>query len=354
MLSTLARGGVPLGRRAVGTSVLRQSGYHPTVISVFPDDYTKPTSVQPLFKNEFVNKPPAEHQKDVETCVKPPVTSDPWPSTAGDPHAIDMEGIWLTGYNWAHYDTTWEPVQQRHPDVAKGELVAGAAVTRTDVWKREGEPSIQSIARMSPDHFRPVGYAENAPCPESTVPTGHLDCNDNRLPVEHADRRAFIYLTTATLTMVNLTLIRSLLVKAVYSLWPSKDVFAAGVIEVDLRPIRVGQNFLVKWRGKPVFVKRRTQEQIDLCRKEDALVASFRDPELDSKRCPRPEWLICIGVCTHLGCIPYADQGQFGGYFCPCHGSHYDYSGRIRAGPAPTNLELPPVQWLDDVTIKIG
>lgn len=137
-------------------------------------------------------------------------------------------------------------------------------------------------------------------------------------------------------------------------MWPAKDVFAAGVVEVDIRPIREGQNFTVKWRNKPVFIRRRTPEMIAAAKKDDPIVASMREPATDAERCKRPEWLICVGICTHLGCIPQPDAGNFGGYFCPCHGSHYDYAGRIRQGPAPKNLELLPTQFLDDNTVKLG
>jgi len=152
------------------------------------------------------------------------------------------------------------------------------------------------------------------------------------------------------------SLVRAAVCKAIYTWWPAKDVFAAGVVEVDLRPIDEGQNFIVKWRGKPVFVRKRTQEWIAAARKDDALAASFREPQKDVDRTLRPEWLIMIGVCTHLGCIPYPDQGVYsnGGYFCPCHGSHYDESGRIRQGPAAGNLPVPEYAFLDDDTVRIG
>jgi len=150
------------------------------------------------------------------------------------------------------------------------------------------------------------------------------------------------------------SLVRAVCCKLVHGMWPAKDVFAAGIVEVDVRPIREGQNFVVKWRSKPVFIRKRTQEMIDSCKKDDVLVASMRDPETDAQRCKKPEWLICIGVCTHLGCIPQPDAGNFGGYFCPCHGSHYDYAGRMRQGPAPKNLEVPPHAFIDDDTVKLG
>jgi ubiquinol-cytochrome c reductase iron-sulfur subunit len=141
------------------------------------------------------------------------------------------------------------------------------------------------------------------------------------------------------------------------SLNPSADVLALSSIEVDLSAIEVGQAITVKWRGKPVFVRRRTPEEIKEA--EDVDVATLRDPQPDSARVEKPEWLILVGVCTHLGCVPQGQKpseprGQYGGWFCPCHGSEYDTSGRIRRGPAPTNLVVPEYTFESDTLVKIG
>jgi ubiquinol-cytochrome c reductase iron-sulfur subunit len=141
------------------------------------------------------------------------------------------------------------------------------------------------------------------------------------------------------------------------SLNPSEDVLALSSIEVDLSAIEVGQAITVKWRGKPVFVRRRTPEEIKEAENVD--VATLRDPQPDSARVEKPEWLILVGVCTHLGCVPQGQKpseprGQYGGWFCPCHGSEYDTSGRIRRGPAPTNLVVPEYTFESDTLVKIG
>lgn len=135
---------------------------------------------------------------------------------------------------------------------------------------------------------------------------------------------------------------------------PSKDVLALSSIEVDLSPIEVGQGIIVKWRGKPVFIRRRSPEEISEA--EAVNIDDLPDPQADSARVKegKAEWLVMVGVCTHLGCIPLGQQGDFGGWFCPCHGSHYDTSGRIRKGPAPDNLPVPEYEFLDDNRIKIG
>ncbi|MGB0575736.1 MAG: ubiquinol-cytochrome c reductase iron-sulfur subunit [Alphaproteobacteria bacterium] len=138
---------------------------------------------------------------------------------------------------------------------------------------------------------------------------------------------------------------------------PAADTLAASTTEVNLEPIKPGQRILVKWQGKPVFIVRRTKAQIEAAGGVD--LANLPDPETDAKRAQKPEWLIVVGVCTHLGCIPSGTKqgelkGEFGGWFCPCHGSHYDTSGRIRKGPAPKNLPVPAYKFLSDKLVKIG
>merc|ERR1719409_467478 len=123
----------------------------------------------------------------------------------------------------------------------------------------------------------------------------------------------------------------------------SADVLALASLEVKLDTIEAGQGVTVKWRGKPVFIRRRMPNEI--ADAESVEVSGLRDPQTDAERVQDPEWLIVLGVCTHLGCVPLPNAGNFGGWFCPCHGSHYDTSGRIRQGPAPLNLEVPPYSF---------
>lgn len=141
------------------------------------------------------------------------------------------------------------------------------------------------------------------------------------------------------------------------SMNPSADVLALATTEVDLAPVQVGQRITVVWRGKPIFVDHRTPEEIARARADDH--ADLKDPQLDSARVKRPEWLVVIGICTHLGCIPKGQKpgsprGEYGGWFCPCHGSEYDTSGRIRKGPAPKNLYIPPYKFVHDQVVRIG
>jgi len=133
---------------------------------------------------------------------------------------------------------------------------------------------------------------------------------------------------------------------------PDASVKALASTEVDVSGVEIGQSITVLWRGKPVFIRRRTDEEIAEAKKVD--LKELKHPEKDEDRAKDPEWLVMLGVCTHLGCVPLGDKGEYGGWFCPCHGSHYDTSGRIRKGPAPTNMEVPKYEFVNSNTIKIG
>ena len=150
------------------------------------------------------------------------------------------------------------------------------------------------------------------------------------------------------------------------SLWPFIDqmnpdagALALSSTEVDLTPVKTGQAITVKWRGKPVFIRNRTKKEIKEA--EDVKLSQLKDPEADSARVKKghDNWLVIIGICTHLGCIPKGQapgdvKGEYDGWFCPCHGSQYDTSGRIRKGPAPLNMAVPPYTFVSDTKIKIG
>ena len=133
---------------------------------------------------------------------------------------------------------------------------------------------------------------------------------------------------------------------------PDASVKALASTEVDVSGVEVGQSITVLWRGKPVFIRRRTSEEI--AKAKDVKIDDLPHPETDEDRAKNPEWLVMLGVCTHLGCVPLSNKGDYKGWFCPCHGSHYDLSGRIRKGPAPKNMEIPKYEFVDANTIKIG
>ena len=167
-------------------------------------------------------------------------------------------------------------------------------------------------------------------------------------------RRDFLYIATGAFATVGAGVAAWPLV---HQMNPAADTLALASIDVDLSGVAEGDSLTVKWRGKPVFIRHRTSAEIEAAREVD--VASLRDPVPDDARVQQPQWLILVGVCTHLGCIPLGQKptdphGDWNGWFCPCHGSHYDTSGRIRKGPAPANLEVPEYEFLDAATIRIG
>ena len=165
-------------------------------------------------------------------------------------------------------------------------------------------------------------------------------------------RRDFLYIATGTVGAIGAA---ATLVPLIAQMNPNASTIAAGApIEVDLGPVAEGQVIKVFWRGKPIFINHRTKKEIDEAHSVN--LASLPDPQPDSARVKQghDQWQVLIGICTHLGCIPLAHSGDYHGYFCPCHGSQYDTSGRIRRGPAPANLPLPPYEFLTDTKIRIG
>ncbi len=189
-----------------------------------------------------------------------------------------------------------------------------------------------------------------------------------RSVVSHAEepagtRRDFLYYVTAGAGAV---VTGAAVWPLVNQMNPSADVQALASIFVDISAVEPGTQLTVKWLGKPVFIRRRTPEEIEAARAVD--ITTLPDPLADNANAiadadasdanraldEAGEWLVMIGVCTHLGCIPLGDAGDFGGWFCPCHGSHYDTSGRIRRGPAPRNLPVPLAAFEDEFTLKLG
>ncbi len=169
-------------------------------------------------------------------------------------------------------------------------------------------------------------------------------------------RRDFLFLTAAAFGAVGAG---SVAWPFINQMNPAADTVALSTTEVNLAPIEVGQAITVMWQGKPVFIRHRTPEEISEAESVD--VAALRDPQTDDQRIHEghKQWLILVGICTHLGCVPQGQKstdvkGEFGGWFCPCHGSHYDTSGRIRKGPAPKNLAVPKYEFLSDTNIRIG
>ncbi len=173
-------------------------------------------------------------------------------------------------------------------------------------------------------------------------------------PVDGQSRRDFLLTATSVVGAVGTGLA---LWPFVHSMNPAADTLAMSTTDVDIAAIQPGQAITVIWQGKPVFVRHRMPEEVAQAAKDDS--ADLRDNQKDGDRVKKPEWLVLIGVCTHLGCVPLGQKpadpkGDFGGWFCPCHGSHYDTSGRIRKGPAPLNLAVPNYAFTGDTAIRIG
>jgi ubiquinol-cytochrome c reductase iron-sulfur subunit len=171
---------------------------------------------------------------------------------------------------------------------------------------------------------------------------------------EAPTRRDFLILASAAMGGVGAL---SFAWPFVHSLNPAADVLSLASIDVDLKAIGVGQAITAMWQGKPVFIRHRTPEEIKTA--QEVPLDKLIHKETDAERVQKPEWLVVIGICTHLGCVPSGqkpsdNRGSFGGWFCPCHGSEYDIAGRIRGGPAPHNLAVPPYTFLNDTTIRIG
>ncbi|KAL4250885.1 Cytochrome b-c1 complex subunit Rieske, mitochondrial [Abortiporus biennis] len=165
--------------------------------------------------------------------------------------------------------------------------------------------------------------------------------------------RGLAYFMIGSLGVLTASAAKSTVTEFLATMSASADVLALAKVEVELASIPEGKNVIIKWRGKPVFIRHRTQEEINEAKSTDW--KTLRDPESDESRTKKPEWLVMLGVCTHLGCVPIGEAGDYGGWFCPCHGSHYDISGRIRKGPAPLNLEVPAYDFTEgDAKLIVG
>eukprot|EP01132_Coremiostelium_polycephalum_P006747 gene6747-8365_t len=188
--------------------------------------------------------------------------------------------------------------------------------------------------------------------------------NTTTFPVEHFEKyraepnesdpenRGFHYLVTGGAAAGLAAMAKNTVVSALSTMSPGQDILALSSVEVDLSGIPESTTVTVKWRGKPLFIRHRSAEDISQAQSVD--LATLPDPQTDNERAKVPEWIVLVGVCTHLGCIPISGGGDYGGWYCPCHGSHYDNAGRIRKGPAPLNLLVPPYRFLEAEKIIVG
>jgi ubiquinol-cytochrome c reductase iron-sulfur subunit len=183
-----------------------------------------------------------------------------------------------------------------------------------------------------------------------SVDTGFYD--DRIDKVAEPERRAFAYMMLTSVRFAYASMARLLVVKCVAILSISAEAAALATADFDLSDVEFGETITVKWRGKPIFIRRRLDHEIAEVR--SVPMSHLRDQEADEDRVLKDEWVVVVAICPHLGCVPVSNAGEYNGWFCPCHGSHYDISGRIRKGPAPLNLEVPPYQFIDEKNIIIG
>jgi ubiquinol-cytochrome c reductase iron-sulfur subunit len=224
--------------------------------------------------------------------------------------------------------------------------------TRVPINANRYVPSRLFRDRLRLDRPPTPGLCARVPSRGQAIPRQGRGLDVTTMSSAEPTRRDFLYIATASVGAVG----------AAAAVWPliaqmnpdASTIAAGAPIEVDLGPIAVGQVIKVFWRGKPIFISHRSDQEISAAQKVD--LASLPDPEPDDKRVKagHEQWQVLIGICTHLGCIPIAHQGDYNGYFCPCHGSQYDTSGRIRRGPAPANLALPPYEFVSNTKIRIG
>lgn len=197
-------------------------------------------------------------------------------------------------------------------------------------------------------HLTKMNLSTTTPVNKSTYRTPDFGdvINENQ---DNDRSRVYRYFMVGSLGLLSSAGAKSTVETFISSMSASADVLAMAKVEVDLSSIPEGKNVVIKWQGKPVFIRHRTTHEIQEANSVE--VSGLKDPQLDADRVQKPEWLIMLGICTHLGCVPIGESGDFGGWFCPCHGSHYDISGRIRKGPAPLNLEIPKYEFKEDKVV---
>eukprot|EP00871_Galdieria_phlegrea_P001395 jgi/Galph1/2256/GphlegSOOS_G961.1 len=257
---------------------------------------------------------------------------------------------WKSGYKLPSFQNIWET------KLDKG-LVSAYNVQRPCDWKTSFQ--FFSLRRLS-DSVVSRGKGSSSVTTEShpvstAIPMGYADeyfHHVHRWRPGDPSKRTVVYLWLGIGKFITACIARVIIICFIYTMMPSADVMAQASTEVKLNDIPEGSTVSVKWRGKPIFIRHRSDADIEKAKRDDE--ADLRDPEPDENRVEDPHWLVVIGICTHLGCIPIADAGDYGGWFCPCHGSHYDISGRIRKGPAPSNLEIPPYKFAEDGKLIIG
>lgn len=219
-----------------------------------------------------------------------------------------------------------------------------SASQRSVVQTKGFHSSAAVLAKYDPNAYKVVDEL-------GAFPTSSFD-EYRRSQTDSNVNRAFTYAMVGGVGAVTASAAKNTVFDLLAGMSATADVVALANIEYELNEVPVGSTVTVKWRGKPLFLKHRTPEEI--AADSEVPMVELRDPQTDAERAKVPEWVLVLGICTHLGCVPLANAGDYSGWFCPCHGSHYDSAGRIRRGPAPRNLEIPPHKFIDENTIYIG
>jgi len=218
--------------------------------------------------------------------------------------------------------------------------------------KNIGTNSLNSLRGLGASMVRVRGYAGGPVHVSNEVyspPSNQTDYMKDMAAYDDQGSRNTTYFMVGSLSAVGAMAAKNTITDILVNMSASADVMALSKVEVNLSAIPAGKNVVLKWRGKPIFIRHRTADEIAEANQVD--MNELRHRETDADRVKDPEWLVMLGICTHLGCVPVGEAGEYGGWFCPCHGSHYDISGRIRKGPAPLNMEIPLYEINDDVLV---
>jgi len=237
----------------------------------------------------------------------------------------------------------------KHPLPTSSRIVTSAAPIPASAsqQRRKLQTGVGEVGTSS-SFDSPFGRTSEGAPPTTKIPSFKAYMSKN----SETTNRVFQYFMVGSMGLLAAAGAKATVQDFLVNMSASADVLAQAKVELDLSTIPEGKNVIIKWRGKPVFIRHRTADEIKEAESVDLKI--LRDPQADSDRVKKPEWLIMLGVCTHLGCVPIGEAGDYGGWFCPCHGSHYDVSGRVRRGPAPLNLEVPMYEFPTEETVVIG
>lgn len=246
--------------------------------------------------------------------------------------------------SWVHAYSLEQPPNAKYFELAPGRRWSTGV-------KKAADGSLVSRTLFQAPTF-PFGNARHLSTTSDTTNIPDFSKYKHKCGGHNETSRAFTYLMVGSMGTLTAVAAKYGVIDLLTALAPGPSQLALAKVEFDLNKVPLGKNTIIKWRGKPIFIRHRTAEEIQEANSVD--LSDLRDKQTDAERVKDPAYLVMVGVCTHLGCIPIGEAGDYNGWFCPCHGSHYDISGRIRKGPAPLNLEIPPYTITPENVCKIG